>query len=79
MVTVMKNKTRRLETVLLVLLFVLICLCLVLMMTGRISLSDGLLISAAIAILGAGALWYLHRKESAYGGAFHRNFPDAHH
>ncbi|WP_281714710.1 hypothetical protein [Allobaculum stercoricanis] len=73
----MQKKNNLLNVLLLVLIFVVVAVMLYLTMSGRVELKTGVLIIFICVLATTLALYLIGAKNSAYGGRFKHNYPDA--
>lgn len=73
----MQKKNNLLNGLLLALIFVVVAVMLYLSLTGKVEMSTGIVIMIVSVVAIAVVLYLLNAKNSAYGGRFKHNYPDA--
>lgn len=73
----MQKKNNLVNGLLLVLIFVVVAVMLYLTMTGKVDLKTGAFVIMICVLAITLALYLIGAKNSAYGGRFKHNYPDA--
>lgn len=74
----MKKKSQLLDLLLVIFGFIVVAAGLILTFTGKVNTATGIVIMVIGAAVAVAALYFKNAKNSAYGGRFSHNYPDAH-